>query len=272
MSEEVPQPAPESSKDPVDSLPESELEPEGLADQELSTDSYEQLSEPVKAHYDRLAKRMFMFPSSLLRELNELIDTDTVTSAAKLRDVVKDRYKGTLKIPALTTFRAYVVLRKKQKLVLEKAKQALGENPQDLVKKAETVGNTSKSIYQDLTLSVENKKTLLESLIQLCEHRISAIRVLQETDPTSSYEAVLGSYIREVRAITETLIKLRNELKTEGEKEIELYIGSKLASVIRSTIQAYTAVHGPEKVELFRATLKLKLKDNKLEELSSANF
>lgn len=236
----------------------------------LSETEYDGLSDSVKTLYDGLAKRMYMFPNSLLRELNELIDANTITTATKLKAVVKDRYKGTLKIPGDTTFRAYVVVRRKQKALLEKARQSLEETPLELqVNKPEGVGAKAKSVFQDLTLSVENKKGLLENLIHLCETRISAIQILQENDPTSSYEQVLGSYIREVRAITETLIKMRNELKSEGEKEIEAFVNSKLASVIRSTLQAYTSVHGTDKIELFRNTLKLKLKDNKLEELSS---
>lgn len=247
--------------------PASELDSE---DTDLSLEPEEGLSEAVKAHYDGLAKRMFMFPNSLLRELNELIDSNTVTTATKLKAIVKDRYKGTIKIPGNTTFRAYVLLRRKQKSILDKAKLDLEDAPPELsLKKPEGVGAASKSVYQDLTLSVENKKSLLENLIHLCERRIDAIKVLQENDPSASYEQVLGSYIREVRAITETLIKLRNELKNEGEKEIETYINTKLASVVRSTIQAYLSVHGNEKIEVFRATLKLKLKDNKLEELST---
>lgn len=232
-------------------------------------DPTEGLSEEVKLHYEKLAKIMFMFPSSLLREINGLIDSGTIRTAARLQEVVKDRYKGSLKIPSRTTFRAYVVYRLKQKMVLDKAKQALSETPDLSSNKPEPMGTSSKSIYQDLTLSVENKKTLLENLIQLCERRIQAIKTIQENDPTSSYEGVLSSYVREVRAITETLIKLRTELKNEGEKEIEIYVNNKLASVIRSTIQAYTSIHGKDKVDLFRTALKFKLKDNRLEDLST---
>lgn len=254
--------------------PETPKDPEpddiSISSEDIPETEYDSLSDPVKAHYDNLSKRMFMFPNSLLREINELIDSNTITTATKLKAVLKDRYKGTLKIPGDTTFRAYVVVRRKQKTILEKAKVALEEAPADLtLKKPEAVGAKTKSIFQDLTLSVENKKGLLENLIHLCETRISAIQVLQDNDPTASYETVLGSYIREVRAITETLIKLRNELKTEGEKEIEVFVNNKLASVIRSTIQAYVSVHGQDKIELFRTTLKLKLRDNKLEELAS---
>lgn len=261
---------PENLPTESDDLEELDESTPGASEQDDTGDDYDKLSDQVKAHYDSLAKRMFMFPSSLLRELNELIDSNTITTATKLKAVVKDRYKGTLKIPGNTVFRAYVVYRRRQRALLDKAKIALEETPTDItLKKPEGIGTTSKSIYQDLTLSVENKKSLLENLIRLCETRISAIKTLQEIDPSASYEQVLGSYIREVRAITETLIKLRNELKTEGEKEIELYINNKLSSVIRSTIQAYVSVHGNDKIELFRANLKLKLKDNKQEQLST---
>lgn len=257
------------SPDPEDPSDPSELEETDVDIPEVSTNPDDNLSESVRIHYDNLAKRLFMFPSSLLREINELIDTNTIATGSKLRAIVRDRYKGTLKIPGNTTFRAYVVVRRRQKAILDKAKVALEDIPSELaLKKPEGVEAASKSIYQDLTLSVENKKSLLENLIHLCERRISAINVLQENDPSASYEHVLGSYIREVRAITETLIKLRTELKSEGEKEIEIYINNKLSSVIRSTVQAYVSVHGNDKIELFRATLKLKLKDNKLDDLA----
>lgn len=235
--------------------------------------AFDNLSEEVKTHYTKLAKKLFMFPNSLLRELNELIDSGNVTSAKRLGYVMRDRYKGTLPIPGTTAIRAYIVLRQKQRQVIDRAKTALAEEQDPLSTKVpQVINEKSKSIYQDLTLSVENKKVLLENLIQLCEKRINAIRILQENDPTSSYEQVLAGYIREVRSVTETLIKLRNELKNEGEKEIEMYIGNKLASVLRSTVQAYTSVHGKDKLDLFRVALKLKLKDNKLEELNATNL
>lgn len=242
----------------------------GTADK---TEDYDKLQDHIKAKYDKLANMLYMFPNSILREINELIDTDKITSAKKLQAIVKDRYKGSLEIPGDTAFRAYVVVRKKKKSILDKAKKALEEPSEDTTSNAvESLDTKTKSIYQDLTLSVENKKSLLESLIELCNKRINAIREIQELDPSASYEGVLSGYIREVRSITETLIKLRNELKSEGEREIEVYINSKLAGVIRSTIQAYVSVHGGDKVDLFKTALKLKLKDNKLEELSSTNI
>lgn len=245
--------------------------PKDKEEEGLSLDAYDQLSEAVRSHYENLAKTLFMFPSSLLRELNELIDTKTITSAGKIQKVIKDRYRGSLKVPGTTAIRAYIVVRQKQKAVIDKAKKALIEIPdvQTMASTATSLDKQTKSVYQDLTLSVENKKSLLENLLKLCEARIEAIKVIQESDPTSGYEAVLKSYVMEARAITETLIKLRNELKNEGEKELELYINTKLASVIRSTIQAYILVHGEAKLDLFRNALKLKMKDNKLEEMSN---
>lgn len=256
---------------------EAEVEPTeaGPADEVEEATGYDTLSAEVQRHYETLAKRFFMFPNSLLRELNELIDLGHVDTASKLQAVVKDRYKGTLKIPGRTAFRAYVIMRRRQKAILDKAKQVLNDTPVDLILKgteADRVDVKAKSIYQDLTLSVENKKTLLENLIKLCEQRISAIKTLQETDPTASYEQALMSYIREARTVTETLIKMRNELKNEGEREIEVYIATKLASVLRSTVQAYTSVHGQDKLDQFRANLKAKLKDNKLNDVEQVAF
>lgn len=244
-------------------IPPEDTSEEGVDEVLPDIDSTEGISEAVLVHYQRVAKRMYMFPSALLKDLNQLIDSQTVTSAAKLRDIVRDRYKGTLKIPSLTVFRGYVVVRQHQKKKLDDAKQAFTEEV-DIQSTTSDISQKSQSIYQDLTLSVENKKTLLENLIKLCDKRIDAIKILQEDDPSSSYEAALNSYIREMRALTETLIKLRNELKTEGEQELDNYIEDKLASILKATVQAYASVHGNNHLDAFRSALKLKLKEHNL--------
>lgn len=260
------------SEEPLDpstpnSPEESETE-EGPVETNVS--DWDKLSVPVQQHYEKIARRLFMFPSALIKELNELIDSDTITSSTKLKKVIQDRYKGTLPIPSLTAIRAYVLFRQKQKAVIDKAKQnLLTTSSETLVGQIGDIESTSKSVFQDLTLSIENKKRLLEDLIQLCQNRINAIRVLQEADPTASYESVLGSYIREVRSITETLVKLRSELKTEGEHELDLYIVEKLSNILRVVLQAYTATHGQESLETFKSSLKNKLKENKMEGFSN---
>lgn len=245
------------SEDPLD---------EDLEEAEPSVDegAPEGISGNVLSHYEKVAKRMYMFPSNLLKELNNLIDSNTVTSAAKLRDVMKDRYKGVLKVPSLTVIRGYVVLRQHQKKKLDEARRTLKDDSSLVTDSVDSVAKQSQSIYQDLTLSVENKKSLLENLIKLCNNRIEAIKTLQQEDPSSSYETALGAYIREMRALTETLIKLRNELKTEGEQELDNYIKDKLSSILRSVVQAYTSLHGQDRIDAFRNMLKVRLRENKL--------
>lgn len=234
--------------------------------------SISEVSPETQAHYEQLAKRMFMFPSAILKEINELIDSGTVLSANKLRQVLQDRYKGTLRIPGKTTIQGYVFVRKRQKQKLDAIKQVLVQDKIDdkvIEHQASEVNHQFKSIYQDISLSIENKKNLLENLIRLCERRINIISKLQEDEPTAGYEQALMSYTREIRSITEVLLKMKAELQTEGEQELEQYINGKLSCILRSVLQAYSSIHGQDHLDLFKTNLKTKLKDNKLQDMDT---
>jgi hypothetical protein len=268
MTDNIPQ---ESENDPLGSLPTNEefLNSLGNDEEDISLTTFDKLNDATKILYARWAGFIRKLPEPVLNELNALIDKGVIISGEKLRNIAADRIKDEkINIPNKLVFRAYVVMRQHDNAIATQRKNKITK----AVELAESVNDPSKppiprSIYEDLTLSVENKKERLENWVKTCEQRITIIKEIQKYDPSASYETALIALGKEIRQTTETLIKMREDLKSEGEKDVERYINLKLATILRAAIQAYVTIHGPDKVELFKTSLKLKLKDNNLEEV-----
>jgi hypothetical protein len=258
----------DSSIDKADAL--TFLNDDSVSPEDLAISTFETLSEKTKAHYVKLAKAVRKLPDVIRHDIDELIDKGVITNGEKLKNIAVERNKDPLiKIPIKEAFRAYAVIRQRERSVIEKTRRKL-ERAVELAEVTEDKSKpaTSRGIYEDLTLSVENKRERLENLVKAYEQRFTIVKEMQKHDPSATYEATLLAIGKEIRQTTETLVKMREDLKVEGEKEVERYINTKLNAILQVARQAYISIHGKEKEELFNTALKLKLKENSLGNIS----
>ena len=187
-----------------------------------------------------------------------------------VENMLKREYHGTLGIATPPTLTVYIDwYEAKKKLNAEKGiVEVLPASSIALLEKGdiEDISDERKAIL-DKGTSTDNKKDLLENLIRKCIERIRKIAEVQELEgSTSSLEAVIGSYVREIHSIVATQLKLSGELEKETNAAIGELVNQNLYSLIQIFFEEVRA-EVPEKADSIRSRVMSRLAE--VETLSS---
>lgn len=198
-----------------------------------------------------------LLPDHMRKDLDELVVKGY--GGWKLKKVMEDRYLGKTTFLPVTkeTFDNYVKANKERIMKVANIQKSLVEaTKESLSDMKEIVDSTV-----DGGISLENKMQVLVSLFSKCQKRIELIEASNSSFLNPQYEQVIGAYMREQRAILETIVKLQDELnKNTGDKiynEFEKLTYSWLVTVIN----CYKKIHGDTKLIEFKGSLTDDLKN-----------
>jgi hypothetical protein len=183
--------------------------------------------------------KMLLMPKKLLFQVNQMIESGNKEWA--IENFLKREYKGSLGVPTPPTIKSYLEWYEARKKIQAAAgiTPSLTRTDMALIEKnnlSEITGEFQTIL--DEQMSLDNKKELLERLIKKCIHRIKKIEDLEEIEGmTSSLEAVLGSYLREIHSITSTQLKLSGELQEETNAAIAKMVNANLYTLIQLVFQ-----------------------------------
>src|ERR1035437_8487408 len=212
--------------------------------------------------------KVFLYPKKLQLQINQMIEEGHKSWA--IENMLKREYKGTLGIATPPTIHVWIQwYEAKKKMNAEKGiVEVLPASSIALLEKGdiEDISDERKAIL-DKGTSTDNKKDLLENLIRKCIERIRKIEEVQELEgSTSSLEAVIGSYVREIHSIVATQLKLSGELEKETNAAIGELVNQNLYSLIQIFFEEVRA-EVPEKADSIRSRVMSRLAE--VETLSS---
>jgi len=217
----------------------------------------EEVKEVIKEETPKKQRRISklrLLPKPLLKEINDAIDKGA--GATVLRTLIKERYKGDLKVDSNFIIRKYIEDYKTETKNKVKEEVITPEVLPSRVTEEDSLSKlTSKWDWSD-------KKNILQELGNWCKERVSNLREEEELSP--GQESSLVKYFSEIRAIVETLSKLSGELDSGGDKQVIINLVTQETSTILNLVQAaIKEVYGEDKLIIFRETLKKKFDEVK---------
>jgi len=214
--------------------------------------------------------KLFLLPKKLQLQINQMIEEGHKEWA--IEGMIKREYKGTLGCPTAPTIGVYIDwYEARKKMNAEKGiVEVMSTNSLAVLEKndIDEIADERKAILDKAT-STDNKKDLLENLIRKCIERIRKLEEVQELEgSTSSLEAVLGSYVREIHSIVATQLKLSGELEKETNAAIAEMVNQNLYTLIQIVFEEIRA-EAPEKADEIRNRIMTRLSE--VEALSSVS-
>lgn len=215
--------------------------------------------------------KIFLYPKKLQLEMAQLVESGSKEWA--IENYLKREYHGTLGIATPPTIHVWIQwYEAKKKMNAEKGiVEVMPASSMALLEKGdiEDITDERKAIL-DKGTSTDNKKDLLENLIRKCIERIRKIEEVQELEgSTSSLEAVIGSYVREIHSIVATQLKLSGELEKETNAAIAEMVNQNLYTLIQIVFEEIRA-EAPEKADAIRNRIMSKLSE--VEALASVSM
>jgi hypothetical protein len=215
----------------------------------------------TEADIRNFKSKIFLLPKKLQLEIQQMADDGKREWA--IENHIKANYKGTLGTPTPPTIGTWLDwYEAKKKLAIQmgtvieptRTEMAIVEKSEvlDVVKEHRNI--------LDSTTDITNKKDLLERLIRKCIQRMKHVETIQEMEgTTSSLEAVVGHYLREIHSMVQTQLKLSGELAEESNAHVKDMINT---NVYKLTQLFFTVVMSvaPEKIEDIKAKFYEELK------------
>lgn len=157
-----------------------------------------------------MMNKMDIFPNKTLEEIDYYIKKNI--GARKVKKIIIDRYNGSLECPSLTVIHAYIKKRRLQFQEEEKNKQKVELLNKEIVEAISNMGLKS--------ISLNDKKVLLDNILQKCNQRIIEIEKAQMLEGTIkiSFENALIRYLELIKDIIETTLKVSDELAEDNRR------------------------------------------------------
>jgi len=198
-------------------------------------------------------------PSNIRAELESMIEKDR--SGLAIYSSLKEKYGNTTTIPTVPTLLRYIRYYKERKGTIQKQviEEKLAFTFEDGIREVE---NVLVQISQGKEPSF-NKVKLLEGLAAKCLERIHFLETIdggqKQRKRDSRIETAIARYISEAKNIMESLTKLSGDVQKDEQVLIQLIRNEskEMLSAVKDVILAIC----PEKYNLFREKLKLKLSE-----------
>lgn len=155
--------------------------------------------------------KVFRLPKNIISEINDYIERGY---RAKAICTLLLKYKDKHDIPNFQTFSKYV-----KWYDLQKQKKPEAQLKQIIQQDASGIKNQVDSID---SYAGKDKKEILEDLVVRMDRRMRLIEETIKSSPDFQFDRVFTTYMREVRAVLETLAKLTGELKDEKTQIINI--------------------------------------------------
>jgi hypothetical protein len=212
--------------------------------------------------------KIFLYPKKLQLEMAQLVDAGSREWA--IENHLKREYKGTLGVATAPTIGIWIDWYEARKKMNSEKGIVEVTSPLSMTtlekNDIDEIADERKAILDKAT-STDNKKDLLENLIRKCIERIRKLEEVQELEgSTSSLEAVLGSYVREIHSIVATQLKLSGELEKETNAAIAEMVNQNLYTLIQIVFEEIRS-EAPEKADEIRNKIMTRLSE--VETLSS---
>jgi hypothetical protein len=116
-------------------------------------------------------------------------------------------------------------------------------------------------------IDITNKRILLESVLQKCYLRLQALEKTQHRRFKPSNEYNIVRYVAEIRAISETLLKLSGEMQEDTQKIVVNIVQSNIAALIKAAYNVIMKYCSHDK-EAIKEELKLEMQKAAQESLT----
>jgi hypothetical protein len=197
-------------------------------------------------------------PESIRRDLDELIWRGHGERAIKKALLQNHGTASPLLGASVGTYRTYIQLHKPQ---IQKRQQITR-----LMAAANVEGLKEVEMVKDLILNPEKMGTpqerskIFNGLLNRIEGRIKILEAAQDsTDPDPHTEQVIAGYLKEEKAILETLAKLAPQFENDYQKEFLIEIEYYTQVFINVAFNSYRIVNGDTNYALFAQTFKERL-------------
>jgi hypothetical protein len=232
--------------DQINKQQEEEIKPDRLPEVSASPTNV-----PPKETVER-SNKLELLPDHIKKDLHELIAKGF--GDANIKKALEDRYTGkTTFLPAaIGTFKSYRMAHHHEIMKMVELQKNLIESTKDSLNDVKDAVNTT----TDNIISLENKRNVLETLFNKCAQRIKIIETLNGGNwPSAQFEQVIGAYVREQRAILETLVKLQAELSKDTEGQVYKEIENILYAWLVAVLNCYKQINGEQKFSEFKGLL-----------------
>ena len=193
---------------------------------------------------------LFLLPSNILRDINSAVERNAKVSEIQI--IIKERYKGELRVASRYNVEKYIRLYKLEKERAETTSKLSQQTGAFQKSNSKIINDTLNSNWD-----VNDKKSILESLIVECKARIDYLKALPKFDIGPGTESSLQKYMSETREIIKILLQLSGELDSQKDNKIVFsIINDNLYSILRVVASTVRDVYGDEKIDLFRLKLK----------------
>ena len=199
-------------------------------------------------------------PAHIRQELDELICCGC--GERTIKKTLLERHGAICPIlhAALGTYRAYIRLYKPQILKRQRINQLMmtdqAENMQDVKMVMDSVLNPESAG------TPQDRSKAFRGLLSRIEGRIKILEEAQDSDvPDPRTESVIAAYMKEEKAILETLTKMAPQFEKDKQKEFLDEINYYTQVFINVVINSYRIVNGNTNLSLFAQTFQERLED-----------